>query len=84
MTSADKHLVVLRLLVCALINQVHIYRRQPGAGLTAGKVIETILEGFGIADATAKSYGKRNPYSVVRATFNALLEHESIQEVRCC
>ena len=61
--------------------QVHIYKRPPGTGMNAGKVIEGILEGFGIGDATAKAYGKRNPYSVVRATFNALLEHEGLHEV---
>ncbi|KAG5190618.1 ribosomal protein S5, C-terminal domain-containing protein [Tribonema minus] len=61
--------------------KVYIYPTRPGSGLRAGDIIEGILEGFGIADATAKAYGKRHPYSVVRATFNALLGHEGLHDV---
>mmetsp|Transcript_2402 Transcript_2402/g.3475 ORF Transcript_2402/g.3475 Transcript_2402/m.3475 type:complete len:166 (+) Transcript_2402:1202-1699(+) len=61
--------------------RVYIYPMKRGKGLRAGRVVEGILEGFGIADATAKSIGRRHPYSVVRATFNALNGHESLHEI---
>ncbi len=41
--------------------------------------MEYILKLFGITDVTCKSIGRRNPYSVVMATFNALKTHR----VRC-
>ncbi len=45
------------------------------SGLNAGRVMEYILKLFGITDVTCKAIGRRNPYSVVMATFNALKTH---------
>jgi ribosomal protein S5 len=40
-----------------------------------------ILTYFGITDCIAKSHGNRNIYNVVRATFKAIMTHESMEEV---
>ena len=39
-----------------------------------------ILSRFGISSASVKLVGRRNPYSMVRAIFNALEKHENIDE----
>jgi len=53
----------------------------PGMGMTAGPLIREMLEMMGIADCSAKAYGNRNPYSVVRATFKALKMHEGLEVI---
>eukprot|EP01084_Bolivina_argentea_P316684 548999_1 len=60
---------------------VRILSRPEGFGLNAGRVMEYILKLFGITDVTCKSIGRRNPYSVVMATFNALKTHRGLQDV---
>jgi ribosomal protein S5 len=39
-----------------------------------------VLTRFGIASASVKIIGNRNPYSTVMAMFNALRQHENIDE----
>jgi small subunit ribosomal protein S5 len=41
---------------------------------------QEILSRFGISSASVKLVGRRNPYSMVRAIFNALEKHENIDE----
>jgi small subunit ribosomal protein S5 len=53
----------------------------PYNGLHGHPLICDILLFFGIADCTAKSFGNRNQFNVVRATFKALLTHESMEEI---
>jgi len=53
----------------------------PGYGMKAGRLVREILLQFGIADASAKAYGNRNPYSVVRATLKALKDHEGVEVI---
>jgi ribosomal protein S5 len=36
---------------------------------------------MGITNVVAKAHGSRNHYNVVRATFKALLTHESLEEI---
>jgi ribosomal protein S5 len=48
--------------------------------MVACPVAETVLTMFGISSASVKIVGKRNPYSMVRAVFNAIQEHENIDE----
>ena len=43
--------------------------------------INQILKYFGITDCTAKSHGNRNVYNVVRATFKAIMTHESLEDI---
>lgn len=50
-------------------------------GIVAGPAVKAVLARFGIAAASAKAVGRRNPYSVVRATFDALSKHESLDDI---
>ena len=61
--------------------RVNIVRRPPGSGMKAGRITETILQSFGITDVSAKAIGRRNPFSVVYATFNAIYTLRGIQDV---
>ena len=53
----------------------------PNRGLHGHPLICEILKYFGITDCTAKSHGNRNVYNVVRATFKAIMTHESLEDV---
>mmetsp|Transcript_18500 Transcript_18500/g.25455 ORF Transcript_18500/g.25455 Transcript_18500/m.25455 type:complete len:414 (-) Transcript_18500:167-1408(-) len=50
-------------------------------GLSGHPLISVILKYFGISDCASKSYGNRNMFNVVRATFKALQTHESLEEI---
>jgi len=64
-------------------NSCKVYLRAVplGFGLRGNELIEEILVSFGITDAACKARGNRNVYNVVRATFKALLTHETIEEI---
>jgi small subunit ribosomal protein S5 len=49
-------------------------------GLHGHPLVSDILLYCGITDCTAKTYGNRNQYNVVRATFKALMTHESMED----
>ena len=61
--------------------KVVIRTAKPGSGLTAGRIVAAVLDCFGIRHATAKVIGRRNPFTVVNATFNALGKHESTAQL---
>ena len=48
--------------------------------MVASPLSSAILECIGISTASIKIMGRRNPYSVVRAIFNAIQKHENIDE----
>ena len=50
-------------------------------GLRGNELIREILKRFGIVNGSAKAHGNRNPWNVVRATFKALMTHESIEDI---
>jgi small subunit ribosomal protein S5 len=50
-------------------------------GLRGNELCAEILARFGITNCVSKSHGNRNPFNVVRATFKALLTHESLEDI---
>jgi small subunit ribosomal protein S5 len=49
--------------------------------MVANPAIEGILNRFGIVSASCKVVGRRNPYAMVRATFEALQKHTNLDEI---
>jgi len=44
----------------------------PGTGVIAGGGVRAVMESAGVADVLTKIVGSRNPFNVVRATFDAI------------
>jgi small subunit ribosomal protein S5 len=61
--------------------RVHLRSVNNNKGLNGHPLIMEILKYFGITDCTAKSHGNRNVYNVVRATFKAIMTHESLEDI---
>ncbi|KAJ1430395.1 hypothetical protein B484DRAFT_297858, partial [Ochromonadaceae sp. CCMP2298] len=63
-------------------NNCHVYiKATPNAReMVASPFATEVLLRFGIASASVKIIGNRNPYSTVMALFNALKQHENIDE----
>jgi small subunit ribosomal protein S5 len=54
----------------------------PGTGVIAGGGVRAVMESAGIQDILTKIVGSRNPFNVVRATFDALHNLMTDQQVR--
>ncbi len=54
----------------------------PGTGVIAGAGVRAVMESAGIQDVLTKIVGSRNPFNVVRATFNALHSLMTDEQVR--
>ena len=55
-----------------------ILRSAPaGTGIIAGGPMRAVFEALGVGDVVSKSLGTSNPYNMVRATFDALLNQQS-------
>jgi len=57
----------------------------PGTGVIAGGGVRAVMESAGIQDVLTKIVGSRNPFNVVRATFDALhnlMTDDQIQRLR--
>lgn len=52
-----------------------------GSGVIAGSQVRAVLEMAGIKDVMAKSLGRNNPINLVKATFKALEELESVDDI---
>src|ERR1700754_5202231 len=48
-----------------------------GAGVIAGGPARAVFEALGVGDVVSKSLGTSNPYNLVRAVFNALMNQQS-------
>jgi small subunit ribosomal protein S5 len=54
----------------------------PGTGVIAGGGVRAVMESAGIQDVLTKIVGSRNPFNVVRATFDALNNLMTSEQVR--
>ncbi len=52
-----------------------------GTGIIAGGPMRAVFESLGMQDIVAKSMGSSNPYNMVRATFDALVNEDSPRAV---
>ncbi|CEG37374.1 30s ribosomal protein s5 [Plasmopara halstedii] len=50
-------------------------------GLTVSDTVACVLDCFGITDVVSKTHGQRNPFTVVKAVFDALSKHETAEEI---
>ena len=62
-------------------NSCKVQLRATDNGLRGNPLSCEILKLMGITNVVAKAHGSRNHYNVVRATFKALLTHESLDEI---
>ena len=61
--------------------QVILVPARPGTGVIAGAAVRSVCEVLGITDILTKSYGSNNPVVLVKATFDALLQLRTQQEI---
>ena len=53
----------------------------PGTGIIAGAAVRSVCEAAGITNILTKSFGTNNPLSLVKATFQALSELRTLQDI---
>ena len=53
----------------------------PGTGVIAGATVRSVVESFGVRDILTKARGSTNPINLVKATFNALQQLRTREEV---
>lgn len=54
---------------------------KPGTGVIAGECVRLVLEAAGVTDILTKSYGSTNPLNLVKATFDALGQLQTRDQV---
>jgi len=61
--------------------EVRIFATPVGSGLRSDGLVAEILKHAGIDDASARVDGRKNLHALLRATFNALKTHDSIEHI---
>jgi len=61
--------------------KVNVRSAPAGTGIIAGGPMRAVFESLGVADVVTKSVGTSNPYNMIRATFDALLDQTSPKSV---
>jgi len=54
---------------------------KPGTGVIAGGTVRAIMDAAGIKDVVTKCIGSSNPHNLVKATFRALSQLQSVEYV---
>jgi small subunit ribosomal protein S5 len=60
---------------------VRLVPAAPGTGVIAGASVRAVCEQAGVKNILTKSYGSNNPINVVKATFHALSQLRTREEV---
>lgn len=61
--------------------RIYIQAGHPRRPHKEGRMINDMIRVLGVECGEARSVGKRNPYSVVRAVFDALSKHQGVEEI---
>ena len=61
--------------------KVNLRTAPAGTGIIAGGPMRAVFESLGVADVVTKSVGTSNPYNMIRATFDALVNQTSPKSV---
>ena len=61
--------------------KVNVRSAPAGTGIIAGGPMRAVFESLGVADVVTKSVGTSNPYNMIRATFDALINQTSPKSV---
>jgi len=62
-------------------SRVVLIPAKPGSGIKAGDTVRAVMEAAGISDILTKSFGSPNPLNLVKATFDALAQLRTREQV---